>query len=102
MNHVPTTAIRFSNLQGCECRAKRASSDVLEREVKKGGGDGREGLEQEGGEGRRVQQAEPSSFPSAALSSVIFNLNEKQNSTTALVNKDKLQRFENIYFEEHL
>lgn len=37
MNHVPT-AIRFSNLQGCWCGAKRASSDVPEGEGKGGPG----------------------------------------------------------------
>lgn len=30
VNHVPTTAISFSNLQGCRGRAERASPDVLE------------------------------------------------------------------------
>lgn len=43
MNHVPTTAIRFSSLRGCWCRAERASSDVLESEGKgeKGAGVGK-------------------------------------------------------------
>lgn len=41
MNHVPTTAIRFSNRRGCWCSAQRTNSDVLGSEGK-GGGEGKD------------------------------------------------------------
>lgn len=55
VNHAPTTAIRFSSLQGCWCGAERASLDVPVSE-EKGGlaglGQGQRPKEREGaGEG---------------------------------------------------